>query len=75
MARHARLALPQYLGQFADSQLRLAQDEQQAKPGRVPDGAEHREKLVHVAKLNIPLHINISLYAYAMVNFPAEGVT
>ena len=47
MARDARLALADDLDQFADRELGLAQEQQQAQAGGIARGTQHRYQTVH----------------------------
>ena len=47
MARDARLALAENVGEFADGQLGLPQQQQQPQAGGVAGGLQHGQELFH----------------------------
>jgi hypothetical protein len=47
VARHARLALAEDLGEFADGQLAARAQDEEPQPGRLGDGAQGGKQLVH----------------------------
>jgi hypothetical protein len=51
--RNARLALPENLRQLGNRELGFAQEQDQAKPGRIARRAQHGQKLVHDAYKHI----------------------
>ena len=51
VARHARLALPQHGGEFADRQFHLAQQRDDPQPGRVRQSAEDVEQISHGGRI------------------------
>ena len=59
VARHARLALTENLGEFGHGQFRLGQQRQQAQAGQIARRAQYRHQAFHLED------ITISLYGYA----------
>ena len=69
MARHARLALAEDLGQLADSQLAARAQDDEPKPGRLGNRAQRSQKVLHQPgppRMTGGQHIQICLYVQAI---------